>query len=90
MALIFEWDHAKADANAAKHGVTFEEAATTFGDPMAITVPDPDHSQAEDRLIQLGRSYRQRVLVTVFTERNDRIRLISSRVATRQERSDYE
>ena len=90
MALTFEWDPAKAAANAQKHGVTFEEAATSFGDPMSITIPDPEHSEAEDRSIHLGLSYRNRLLVTVFTERDDRIRVISSRTATRRERDDYE
>ena len=90
MPLNFEWDPEKAAQNAEKHGVTFEEATTSFGDPISITIPDPEHSEAEDRSVHLGLSYRSRLLVTVFTERDDRIRLISSRLATRRERDDYE
>jgi len=64
--LSFEWDANKARSNLAKHGVSFEEATTVFGDPMAITIPDPEYSQTEDRFIILGHS-RQRGLLVVIT-----------------------
>ncbi len=73
-----------------KHGVSFEEASSVFGDPVALTIPDPLHSEEEDRFITLGESHRRRLLVVVSTERGDKIRIISARVATRRERKDYE
>lgn len=89
--LAFEWDAAKAAANLRKHGVGFEEAATTFADPLSLTIPDPDHSQpGEHRLVLLGRSLAGRLLVVVHVERGDSIRLISARAATRKERKSYE
>ena len=90
MALVFEWDPAKARANARKHGVTFEEAATVFADPLARIFPDPDPSIAEEREVIVGHSGQQRLLVVSFTERSESVRLISARVATRYERKDYE
>jgi hypothetical protein len=66
--LTFEWDANKAESNRAKHGVTFEEAATVFGDPLSITIPDPAHSQTETRFIILGRSHQGRLLVVIHTE----------------------
>ena len=66
------------------------QAGSVFGDPLALTVPDPLHSQEEDRFITLGESHRRRLLVVVSTERGDKIRIISARVATRRERKDYE
>ena len=90
MALEFEWDPAKAAANYRKHRVRFEEAATAFGDPRSITIPDPDHSVGEDRFILIGRSQLSRVLVVVHLERGARLRLISARLATRRERQRYE
>jgi len=90
MGLVFEWDDRKAEANVHKHGVSFEEASTVFADALALTVFDPLHSEDEDRYVTLGRSQRQRLLVVVFTDREDRIRIISARVATRRERKDYE
>lgn len=86
----FEWDPEKAAENEQKHGVSFEEAATAFGDPMSLTTPDPAHSDQEDRLILLGESFRGRLMVVVHTDREDRTRLISARLATRRERHDYE
>src|SRR5215471_11085559 len=88
--LQFEWDEDKAQANARDHGVTFDEAQTVFSDPLSRTYPDPDHSVGEKRLIDIGLSTRGRVLLVVYTERHDRIRLISCRFATRQERRHYE
>lgn len=90
MPLQFEWDDNKARANLAKHDVSFEEASTVFADAGSITIPDPAHSQAEDRFVVLGQSHRQRLLVVVHTERGDKIRLISARRASRNERRHYE
>ena len=86
----FEWNEIKAQANVRRHGVSFEEAATVFSDPLAILLPDPDHSQGEERFLVLGMSSRQRVLVVSHSERPPRTRLISARPATRRERGQYE
>lgn len=85
----FEWSHAKAAINRRKHGVTFEEAATIFGDPLALTFPDPDHSTGEERWLTFGTSARQRLLVVSHAERHDRLRIISAREATRHEHKIY-
>lgn len=90
MPLSLEWDEPKARTNLVKHGISFEEATTVFGDPLSLTIPDPAHSQAEDRFIILGHSHRQRLLVVVHTERSDNIRIISARPASRRERKTYE
>ncbi len=90
MGLDFEWDPDKAERNRRKHRVTFEEAATVFADPWSLTIDDPDHSEGEDRCITVGRSERDRILVVVHTDRDDRIRIISARRATRGERNQYE
>lgn len=90
MDLEFEWDPRKAAANRRKHGVSFEEAMTAFADPHSITIPDPDHSEDEDRFILIGRSTVQRLLVVVHLERGVRLRLISARLAARRERRSYE
>jgi len=86
----FEWHGAKAAANRAKHKVTFEEAATVFGDPLGLITDDPRHSQGEERFVLLGQSDRRRLLVVMFTERGEAIHLISARRATRRERRKYE
>jgi len=86
----FEWDEKKAKANLRKHETSFEEAVTVFLDPFSVTIPDPDHSAAEQRYIDLGRSERGRVLVVVYTERGTNIRIISCRKATPMERRVYE
>lgn len=86
----FEWDSKKAVANLAKHGVAFHEAATVFGDPLAITYPDPDHSEPEDRFLTFGHSIEGHLLVVSHTDRGQRSRLISARHATRKERKLYE
>ena len=65
----FDWDPEKAAANFAKHGVSFEEATSVFGDPLATTVPDPDHSEGEERLLTTGFSLQQRVLIVWHTDR---------------------
>jgi uncharacterized DUF497 family protein len=90
MPLNFEWDQRKADLNEKKHGVTFEEASTVFRDLLSLTIPDPLHSEYEERFIIIGRSEKQRILVVVHTERGDDIRLISARRATSHERETYE
>ena len=76
MGLSFEWDQRKADSNINKHGVSFEEASTVFADPLALTIYDPAHSDDEDRYIMLGESIRRKLLVVVFTDRDERIRII--------------
>jgi uncharacterized protein len=88
--LHFEWDEAKARSNRAKHGVSFEEASTVFGDPLSLTIPDSAHSQTESRLIIIGSSHLRKLLVVVHTVRGDNIRVISARRASRRERRDYE
>jgi uncharacterized DUF497 family protein len=90
MPLSFEWDEIKAGANLTKHGVSFEEAATVFGDPLSLTIPDPAHSQVENRFIIVGQSHRRKLLVVVHTERGDNIRVISARRASKRERKEYE
>ena len=90
MALEFEWDPRKAAANLTKHGVSFEEAATVFGDPLGRILTDPRHSMDEERLVLLGFSGRQRLLAVMFVERRETIRIIGSRRATRRERRYYE
>jgi uncharacterized DUF497 family protein len=85
----FEWDPAKASSNAAKHGVEFTEAVTVFGDPLELVIPDPEHSVGEPRYLSVGMSSAGRLVVS-YTERNGRIRLISAREATAQERKTYE
>ena len=88
--LIFEWDEKKAYQNIKKHGVSFEEAATVFSDPLSITIYDPLHSKDEDRFVILGMSNKNRILVVVHTDRDDRIRIISARKAIKKERKQYE
>jgi len=88
--MSFQWDSSKAVINARKHGVSFEEAITVFGDPLAVTIADPDHSLGEFRFLTIGLSISQRLLVISHTERSGEVRLISVRLATRQERRNYE
>lgn len=90
MGLIFEWDGRKAGLNKSKHGISFEEASTIFGDERSLTIPDPAHSLVEERWIILGRSHAGKLLVVVFTERGDSIRIISARSASRKEKHAYE
>ena len=90
MPLNFEWDENKAKSNLAKHAVSFAEATTVFSDPLSLTIPDPAHSQVEDRFIIIGSSYQRKLLVVVHTERGDNIRIISARRATKRERMNYE
>jgi uncharacterized DUF497 family protein len=86
----FEWDPQKAEKNLRKHGVTFTEAMTIFGDPLEVTISDPDHSEGESRLLSLGRSGADRLLVVSYTQRGSRLRIISAREATPKERREYE
>ena len=86
----FEWDKNKAEINLEKHGVSFQEATTVFGDPLAGTFPDFDHSIGEARLITVGNSSARRVLVVSHTENLNQIRIISARPATTHERKKYE
>jgi uncharacterized protein len=90
MALNVEWDPDKAEANLRKHGVSFEEAATVLADPLSATLPDPDHSEREERLLLLGRSSVGRYLIVSLTERGTQVRIISARVMTPRERRNYE
>lgn len=86
----FEWDPEKAARNDRKHGVTFREAASVFGDPLATTVADPDHSEYEDRFLTVGRSNYGRMLIVAHTDRGDSVRIINARELTRAERKGYE
>jgi uncharacterized DUF497 family protein len=86
----FEWDNKKAESNLKKHLVTFEEAATAFGDPLALTFRDPDHSVGELRYLTFGISQNGVLLVLSHTYRNELVRIISARRATRAERKIYE
>ncbi len=88
--VYFEWDPAKARGNLRSHRVSFEEAATVFGDPLALTYPDPDHSVSEQRFITAGSSSANRVIIVAHTDRDDNIRIISARKATPRERKRYE
>lgn len=74
MNLIFEWDEDKVRRNEAKHGVSFQEGKTVFNDPFAVMVPDPDHSEHEDRWLDIGFTSRGRLVVVWYIKRNDRIR----------------
>jgi len=77
MGATFEWDEAKAILNEQKHGISFEEAATIFADPLALTIVDEAHSDEEDRFVDIGESSSGRLLVVVYTERGETIRIIS-------------
>jgi len=90
VALQFEWDYQKARKNLRKHKVSFEEAASVFGDPLSITIPDPLHSSSEDRFIIIGESLQKRLIVVVHVERGNHIRIISARSTTRKEKENYE
>jgi uncharacterized DUF497 family protein len=90
MSLTFEWDPKKAESNLEKHGVSFEEAATAFGDTLSVTIADPAHSEGELRFILIGMTSAQRLVVVAHTERGDNIRIVNARRATRKETQDYE
>jgi len=86
----FEWDERKAVTNVKKHGVSFHEAGTVFGDPMAITFHDPEHSETEHRFLTFGLSQSNRLLAVAHADRGGKVRIISARVMTKQERRIYE
>jgi uncharacterized DUF497 family protein len=86
----FEWDPGKASRNLKDHKITFEEAATVFGDPLSLTLPDPDHSNDESRFITVGNSIDGKLLLVSHTDRDEKIRIISAREATKRERKFYE
>jgi uncharacterized protein len=86
----FEWDPGKARQNRRKHRVSFQEAATVFGDPLAVTYPDPDHSTSEQRFITVGMSSIGRVLIVAHVDRSENIRIVSARKTTQREREHYE
>lgn len=90
MHFTFEWDSEKARLNLEKHGVTFDEAATTFSDRLSSTIGDPDHSEDESRFLLVGMSSRGRLLVVAHADRGDRIRLINARLASKREKRQYE
>jgi len=90
MSQQFEWDATKAADNLKNHAVGFDEALTVFADPLARIFDDPDHSDDERREIIIGHSTAQRLLVVGFTERNEQVRIITARAATRRERRAYE
>jgi uncharacterized DUF497 family protein len=90
LELEFEWDERKDKANQIKHGVSFEEAATVFDDPLSLNFDDPEHSRGEERYIILGLSNQSRLLFVSHTDRNNKIRLISARLLTPKERRFYE
>ena len=90
VTLRFEWDGRKAASNLKKHGVSFEEAATAFADPLSLTVADPDHSDHEDRFILLGLSFRGRFVVVAHSDHRGAVRIISARLAASRERMSYE
>lgn len=94
MNLVFEWDRRKARINVQKHGISFEEAKTIFNDPLLLTYPDHLHLKDKARYISLGYSIQAQLLLVIHTEKEEkakiRIRIISSRKATRKERKNYE
>ena len=85
----FEWDPEKARKNVQKHQVDFEEASTIFDDPQFITFLDDEHSFYEERYITIGLSNKDRLLMVAHTEREDRIRIVSARKATKNEETFY-
>ena len=86
----FQWDEKKERANVEKHGVSFQEATTVFGDPLAATISDPDHSHGEPRFITIGHSSSNRLIVVSHTEEGENFRFISAREANAHERKTYE
>ncbi|QEP43389.1 BrnT family toxin [Ectothiorhodospiraceae bacterium BW-2] len=86
----FEWDDKKAVKNMKKHGISFHEAATVFGDPLALTFDDPDHSGDEERVLTFGRTRTEKLVIASHTQRNGSIRIISARLMDKHERNIYE
>ncbi len=91
MSIEFTWDHRKAHLNQKKHRVSFEEASTAFYDERALMITDSVHSVGEERFVLLGVSQRSRLLIVVhlYWEENEVIRLVSARLATRTESNQY-
>jgi uncharacterized DUF497 family protein len=90
MGLFFTWDDRKAAINLRKHGITFEEAASIFGDPLLMTIPDRKHSNGEERFFSLGKSREDRLLAVAHTESRDWVHIINARKASRKETKTYE
>jgi uncharacterized DUF497 family protein len=90
MGLRFEWDRDKAEANLKKHGVSFSEASTVFGDRLSVSRADEAHSIGEERFWTIGLSDRGRLIVVAHTDLDDLIGIINARPATAQERKQYE
>jgi hypothetical protein len=91
MVLEFEWDPGKERENRKKHGISFEEAKTVFGDPLARTRPDPEHAMpGEERWVAVGQSYSGKLILVAYEDRNRKVRIISARRATARERKAYE
>lgn len=88
--MLFEWNEEKAAANLGKHGVSFEEAMTVFGDPLSDTFDDPDHSTEEQRFLIIGVSQQGRILIVAHTDDGEAVRIINAREPTRRERESYE
>jgi len=86
----FEWNDNKAESNALKHGITFEEAVTVFADPYLLFTEDSKHSQGEEREWAIGEAENSSIVVVVFTMRGKQIRIISARKATKKECQRYE
>ena len=86
----FTWNRLKAIANDQKHGVSFPEAMTVFGDPLSLTAIDPEHSHAEERFVTMGTSTAGRLFVVIHADGDDEVRIVGARVATRRERKEYE
>jgi len=86
----FEWDRRKAKSNLRKHGVSFQEVATVFGDALSITFDDPDHSVNGHRLLTFGLSRTDKAIIVSHTERGKSMRIISARLMSKQERQIYE
>jgi uncharacterized DUF497 family protein len=89
MPITFTWDRRKSAVNERKHKTTFEEAITVFNDPREIMMPDPEHSDNEERFVSIGLSERGRLITVVYTETEEAIRIISARPASRLEQSQY-
>jgi uncharacterized DUF497 family protein len=90
MPILFEWDPEKAQNNFKKHRITFDEASTAFEDSLSFTIHDPLHSSKEERFVLVGLSRQKRLLIVIHTDRGEKIRIISARIATRKERQHYE
>ena len=88
--MIFEWNENKAKSNLQKHKISFDEAETIFEDVLSVTISDPDHSIEENRFVDIGMSDKNHLLVVSYTERGERIRIISARKANKAERKKYE